>query len=63
MAAYFDKIAVHLAYDMFSSYTYLIVNSVLSPSRFLEWEFLSDCTISYHLSSSIVQIIFSFLVL
>ena len=34
------KRAAHSAYDMFSSYKYLIVTSVL------EWHFLSNCVIS-----------------
>ena len=44
MAAYWEIVA-HSAYDMYSKYKYLIVNIVF-PSRFLEWEFLSDCAFS-----------------
>ena len=36
----------HLAYDVFSKYRYFRVNLVLFPTRFLEWEFHSDCAIS-----------------
>ena len=42
------KIAAHSAYDVFSKYKYLIVNLVFPP-RFLEWEFLSDCSFSWSL--------------
>ena len=46
MVAYWE-IAAHSAYDMFSKYRYLIVNLVFFfQSRFLEWEFLSDCAFS-----------------
>ena len=47
MAAYLE-LAAHLAYDLFSLYKYLVVNLVLSPPRFLEWKFLSDCTFPDH---------------
>ena len=40
------KIAAHSAYDMFSWYKYLIVNSVFSHLGFLEWESFSDCAFS-----------------
>ena len=39
-------IAAHSAYDMFSWYKYLIVNSFFFPPRVLEWDFLSDSAIS-----------------
>ena len=46
MAAYWG-IAAHSAYYMFSLYKYLSVFLVFFPtSRFMEWEFLSDRTIS-----------------
>ena len=45
MAAYWE-IAAHSVYNMFSKYKYRIVNLVFSPPRFLEWEFLFDCTFS-----------------
>ena len=45
------EIAAHSAYNMFSSYKYLIVNLVYFPLRFLEWEFLSDCAFSCPLPS------------
>ena len=38
------ELAAHSAYDMFSKY--LNANIIISPPRFLEWEFLSDCAIS-----------------
>ena len=40
------RIAVHLAYDMFSWNKYLIVNLVFFQPRFLEWESFPDCTFS-----------------
>ena len=44
MAIYWE-IAAHLAYDMFSTYRYLIINLVF-PASVLEWDFVSDCTFS-----------------
>ena len=47
VAAYWE-IAAQSAYDMISKYKYLIINLVF-PLRFLEWEFLSNCTFSWSL--------------
>ena len=44
VAAYWE-IAAQSAYGMISKNKYLIVNLVF-PLRFLEWEFLSNCTFS-----------------
>ena len=41
--------AAHSACDMISWYKYLSVILVFSHPRFMEWEFLSDCAISWYL--------------
>ena len=51
MAAYCE-IAAQSAYGMFSKCKYLIVNNcqlMFFRTRFLEWEFLSDCAFSLSL--------------
>ena len=57
MSAYLE-IAAHTAYEMLSLYKYLNVNLVFFPSRFLEWEFLSDYTVSCSLPNFILFVIF-----
>ena len=56
LVADYLEIAAQSAYDMFSWYKYLSINSVFPIPRFLEWKFLSDCAISCFAHQTLVKL-------